>query len=491
MSGTTSRAPSSASDVLAEDRLLWQFWINKGMKEEPLRAGLADMPAGANWDYVAGNAMYGGFEADLLGFLRRAGRAPEAFIDRLARDAAGDPHPVTLSSDEGRLLVRCASPRMTREEDARARALARGSIEWNAVVAAAARANLTAAVMHNFARLGIDELMPAEAARVMRARDEGIRARNRRLMSLLDGLCETLSAHGIRVLLLKESALALSHYGNGRLRMMGDIDLLLGDGEVDAVESLLDSQGYEVMETVWTKEHYRQQHHHAAPMVQLERAVKIEPHFTIPLPVEAPAGLVDSMAERAVRVDAHRWCFDPTDMLFHLCMDLFGNAFIGKMGQLCDAREVVRQGGVEWPRLVRTAQECGAEGHLAFSLGLLSEIDTPVPHSELEQLEKRRLPFEAARLKKMSARNLFGYVPATAVTSRPGERLLFASWMRPGSLVTRMVFMLRRYLYFEDSDKGMGELARRSRPTRGQALTRLMTLPFRALRRWTASRRIP
>src|SRR5678815_1299106 len=109
-------------EVLAEDRFLWQFWINKGMKPEPLALSMAALTApGAftNWDYIAGNALYGGFEEDVLRALRTApagpggarGGVPSDFLERFARDVTGSRRPVTPGTPEGRLLVLCASPR--------------------------------------------------------------------------------------------------------------------------------------------------------------------------------------------------------------------------------------------------------------------------------------------------------------------------------------------------------------------------------------------
>jgi len=498
--------PSYASavipEVLAEDRFLWQFWVNKGMKPAPLaatRAALTVPAASTNWEYIAGNALYGGFEQEVLRALRHGGGAgtgvPSDFMERFARDVAGSRHRVIPGTSEGRLLVLCASPRMLPAEDDEATMLASGRIDWEALVAAAARGNITAAVQHNLSRLKLDVKMPNPLASVMAARARGIAARNGRVLGLLDEIIGLLKAHNIRVLLLKESGLALSHFGNGRLRMMGDIDLLMTESEIERFVALLESRGYQSAEVLWTKEHYRVAHHHAAPLVQSELAMKIEPHHAIALPVLpadrrlATPALVALMASRAVRLDAKGWCFTPADTLIHLCLDLFGAAFLGKMGQACDAREVVRQGGVDWQLLEETAAELGAEAHLAFSLRLIADLDAPVPAEVIGRLRAARKPsFGAARLRKMAERNLFGYVRTTARHSRPAEKLIFRSLLLPASWVGRVSFLLRRYLYVGWTNEGVGELGRQAHPSTRQALGRILTLPIRALRRWTSSR---
>ncbi|HEY3175058.1 MAG TPA: nucleotidyltransferase family protein [Candidatus Polarisedimenticolia bacterium] len=494
-------AVSFLPDVLPEDRFLWQFWVNKGMEAQPLARCLSALGASANWNYIGGNALYGGFEEGVLRVLSRPGApAPSAWMGRMRRDAAGSAHAVTPATVEGRLLLLCASPRMTVAEDEEARRLAAGLVQWEAVAAGAARANLTPCVHHNLVRIGLDARLPREQAEVLAARSRGIASRNRRLVGQLEELTRRLEADGIRVLLLKESALAMSHYGNGRLRMMGDIDLLLEPEQIERVVVMLESAGYESAEVLWTKEHYRGQHHHAAPLVHPDLAAKIEPHRSFALPLlagpssatTAPPEMVAAMASRAVRLDARTWCFTPADTLFHLCLDLWGNAFLGKMGQLCDAREVIRQGGVEWPMLEDLARSIGAEAHLGFSLKLLADLDAPVPAEVLSRLAAARpAPFDARRLRSMAERNLFGYVPARARLSRAGEKLMFQALGQPGGWPARAAFLVRRYLYLGENREDIGDLGRRSRPTTGRAIGRMLTLPLRAVKRWTGSRRMP
>lgn len=483
-------------DVLPEDRFLWQFWVNKGMVSEPLTRALGALGSHTNWDYIAGNALYGGFEDEVLRVLKREGSpAPPAFVERLARDVAGSGKFVAPGTPECDLLVLCASPRMTGDEEQQAARLAGKPLDWEALVAAAGRANLTVAVQHNLARLALDLKMPRAGADLLAARARGIRARNLRLMGMIDDLIRRLTKEGIRVLFLKESGLALSHYGNGRFRMMGDIDLLLSPDEIERVVAMLEEAGYQSAEVLWTKEHFRLRHHHAAPLVHSDLAVKIEPHRTIALYVLSgaePTGMIDEMAAASVRVDARSWCFTPADTLFHLCMDLWGSAFIGKMGQLCDAREVVRQGGVEWGLLEQRAQSCNAEAHLAFSLRLLARYQVRVPPDLLVRLAGARRPsFDARRLRKMADRNLFGFVRSRARLSRAGEKLLFHALCRPGGWPARAAFLMKRYLYLGEGEDGMGELSLRSRPTTRRALSRMLTLPMRVVKRWTGSRRIP
>ena len=454
-----------AGDVLAEDRLLWQFWINKGLKSAPLAARLAQLGPDTQWDYLAGNALHGGFEAELLRLLQTSAAAPAGFLDSLRTDVAGSRHRVTPCTPEGRLLVLCASPKMNAAEDLEASGLASGSIDWTAFVRAAARGNITLAVQHNLARLGLDARLTRGLDLVLSRRARGIAARNRRMKALYEEIRLALGAEGIRPILLKATALARSHYGDGRLRMMGDLDLLFEEPDLDRVVRLLAALGYRRSDVIWSKEHDRahhhhhHHHHHLAPMVSEDLAAKIEPHRTIALPVPEPSGLVSAMAARAVRIGDGSRAFTPTDTLFHLTMDLFGGAFLGKIGELCDAREVVRQGGVEWRALQAQADSAGAGAHLAFSLEMLKRIDVPVPDGVIAGLKQENpSAFAAGRLARMAERNVFGYVRSRSILSRSGQGLLFSALMLPEGGSRRFGFLIKNSL---------------------------------SLRRWTGSRRMP
>ncbi len=63
--------------------------------------------------------------------------------------------------------------------------------------------------------------------------------------------------------------------------MIGDIDLLFSATDLEQVVGMLESRGFDSMEVLWTKEHYLRRHHHVAPLVNSDLAVKIEPHRTI------------------------------------------------------------------------------------------------------------------------------------------------------------------------------------------------------------------
>ncbi len=489
MERTLPASPATpARDVLPEDRLLWQFWVNKGLKPEPLAARLDALGSGANWDYVAGNALYGGFEADLLRLLRSApariaSTMPPRFLDRLAQESAGWGRPVNPFTGEGRLLVLCSGSRMTPDEETTVRTLSSGGLHWPSLLAAASRANIVPAVAHHLNRLGLISAIPEPEAAALAARAAGIAGRNRRVLALLDEVVADLLKAGIRSILLKESALALSHFDGGALRMMGDVDILVDEPDLVRAERILQDRGYQHAEVLWTRAHYRRHHHHVAPLVDPEAAAKIEPHRTIALPVPEVPGLIDELRKSAIRIREGVHAFAPADCLFHLTMDLFGSAFLGKMGQLCDAREVVRKGGIDWRTYVETVTTIRAESHAAFSLTLLSDVGAAIPEEIRERLARarRKWPFDRQRLRRMAHRNLFGYDPSTAVMSRPATKLVFKALIQPGNTLSRSLWLIKGYLYVGQSDLDMGELA--VRPSKGQALWRLAGSPFRLLGR--------
>jgi hypothetical protein len=227
-----------------------------------------------------------------------------------------------------------------------------------------------------------------------------------------------------------------------------------------------------------------------APLVDSELAAKIEPHRSIALPVPEVHGLIEELRRAAIRIREGVHAFAPADALFHLTMDMLGSAFLGKMGQLCDAREVIRRGGIDWRTYVETVTTIRAESHAAFSLELLADAGVAIPEEILERLSRARhpWPFDRKRLRRMAHRNLFGYDPSTALMSRPATKLVFKALLQPGGTVSRGLWLVKSYLYVGRSDENLGELALRVKPSKGQALGRLVTSPFRLLRRMLGGR---
>ncbi|MBI3448590.1 MAG: nucleotidyltransferase family protein [Acidobacteria bacterium] len=471
----------SAQDVLGEDRLLWEFWLHHGYEAEGLRARLRELPPDANGDYLAANSLYGCFEEGLLDLLST--ESAGSLLPAARRVAEGPAPRVTLDDPEGKLLALVS----LRPERGRAIAEAASRVRsWPAFHRAVGRANLVTAAAPALA-LGGDAVDAGTREALTRAA-AGIRARNERLLDLLSRLLDAFAAAGLTPILLKETALQQLAFTGPGDRMIGDLDILFADSEVDAADRILESMGYASFEGIWSRAWYREHHHHLAPRVSAAEAVKIEPHTGIWIPSGSCAPILPEMIAASrphPRLRARRPA--PAHILFHLLIDIHGNVSIGKMYQVADVAALLRVEGREIDPSVLTdlAQRTGATAFLEDSLFVLAraygEAFIAGSCPGLERLIPRRRPtLEHAGLRRLALMNLCGFEPSASPLSIAGIRLLHKTLLRPGGRSGRVAFLLRALSGGEGESEGMGDIARRSRNSRAGQLARAATFPFRA-----------
>jgi hypothetical protein len=481
------------SDVLAEDRLLWEFWLNHGLDHEALRKRFRELPPEANGEYLAGNALYGGFES---GFRRlveaeRAMAPSGVEIQSVLRGFLEAPAVrVTPDVPEGRLLAALSTrsepggPEARRTEEA-----SRGVRSWPAFLRAACRSNLVLPVADSLQRCAPEGIVPEGIRHGLERAASGIRERNRRLLALLRRLLEAYESSGVSVVLLKESALLLDVYAGEGDRMIGDLDLLFASPEVDKAEKVLVEMGYTPFEGIWSRAWYRNHHHHLAPLVSATEAVKIEPHTGIWIPTGSSAPIIPEMIAAssphpalAARKPA------ATHLLFQMLVDLHGNASIGKLGQMGDVVALLRAAGseVDAALLSDLARRTGSLPWVQDALYLITEV-----HGR-EMLERhapglRALqeggPLSAERrfLRRVARANLFGFEPGASTLSVAGVRLVHRALMHPGGRLARAGFLLRSALGLRREEAGAGPLARQARSSSIRHLGRAITFPVRIL----------
>ncbi len=489
------------SDVIAEDRLLWEFWLNHGLDSESLRRRLDELPPAANGSYLALNALYGCFET-ALAQLAEAGPSgaarPRAIAEALGRVDEG-PHPrVSLDTPEGRLLA-LLSLRPSEGSEAAAGAVEEASRVtcWAAFVRAAGRSNLVPAVVTALERCGLRERFPEGPLRVLREAAEGIRARNRRLLSLLARLLEAFAARGLSPVLLKETALQGDLYRGEGDRMIGDLDILFPASEVDEAERLLVSMGYTSFEGIWSRAWYREHHHHLAPLVSPSEAVKIEPHTGIWIPTGPSAPVIPEMiAGSRPHPSLRARRPSTTHLLFHLLVDLHGNASVGKLGQAADAAGLLQAEGkhIDTGALTDLARRTGAIPFIEDSLFILARaygeefLDRAAP--SLRPLRAAGTPtLERRVLRRLALSTLCGFEPRASTLSLAGLRLVHKALLRPSGRTARAAFLIRSAFGSSGGEEGMGALARQTRATRAGMLARAAVFPFRFAFRALRARR--
>lgn len=486
-------ARTQPADVLPEDRLLWEFWLNHGLVAESLRERLEGLPAGSNGAYLAGNALYGGFEHKLLDALSSSAGLDPAVVAAVDEALAPPAAKVTLEDSEGRLLALLALwPPPGGDLARKAREEAERVSRWWDLARAAGRTNLLAAVAAGIGSAGIAEAVPAPVLRFLQGAAEGIRRRNERLLPFVEKVTQELSDAGVRHCLLKESALLREIYTEPGERLVGDVDLLLSSADIERTEAVLRAMDHRPFVGIWSSTWYRAHHHHVAPLVSPDAATKVEPHTGIWIPGES--GI--SISEEILATSRPHPGFaaqrpDATILCFHLLADLHGGASAGKLGQAADLMRLLRAEGreVDTGRLVSLAERTGCRPYIEDSVAMVARVfgrdllDERAPMLVRSLGEAGGVEMTRRLRRRVEVSCLFGFEPRSSLVSFATVKLLHRSLMRPGGNLARAWDLVLSLLGLRHGKKGAGEIARMSRGGAPRRFLRLLGFPFRAAAR--------
>jgi hypothetical protein len=116
--------------------------------------------------------------------------------------------------------------------------------EWNTFTRLAGEHGISALVWHNLERMQLTGSLPEQEQTVLRQAFLTSLTRNTYLTDRLTEAVKILAQQGIDVVLLKGMALELSLYGNGGLRQMNDVDLLIHPDRCMEAWRLLQKHGF-------------------------------------------------------------------------------------------------------------------------------------------------------------------------------------------------------------------------------------------------------
>jgi len=123
-----------------------------------------------------------------------------------------------------------------------------GAADWEEIVATAERHGVGPLLYHSIKGLGDDLDLPGNVMEEMRRKYYVAAARNARLYRELQKILDLFAGREIPVIVLKGAHVAETVYGNIALRTMGDVDLLVDQDDLKAVEENLLKAGAEPAE---------------------------------------------------------------------------------------------------------------------------------------------------------------------------------------------------------------------------------------------------
>ena len=236
---------------------------------------------------------------------------------------------------------------------------------------------------------------------------------------------------GCTVVLLKGAAFVAAGLLAGRGRSIGDLDILVPRGSLDAVEAALLAAGWEwVKPDPYDDAYYRRWMHELPPLIHRLRDRMIDVHHTI-LPLTAritpDAG---ALLAAAAPLGNGLAVLSPDDMLVHAAAHLFADGDLaGGLRNLWDIHCLIDDHGSDG--LAARAAHHGLSKEMARALRLTHRLFATPVDPDCRQLR----PGDALYLRRLLARDDWGR------PIRPATRLAFyvrSHWLRmPPAMLAR------------------------------------------------------
>jgi len=191
---------------------------------------------------------------------------------------------------------------------------------------------------------------------------------------------------------MKGCAYLLAGTPNAAGRTFSDVDLLVPEADLPAVEGRLREQGWQSKElTPYDERHYRIRSHELPPMTHVEREVEVDLHHNILMRTARLKPAPALLFEAARPVPGSRFkVLAPVDMVLHAMVHLFyGGEMDDALRELVDIGDLLRHFGEHepgfwegfWPRAEELDLARPAFYGLHFAWQLLG---TPVPDVVVE-----------------------------------------------------------------------------------------------------------
>lgn len=202
---------------------------------------------------------------------------------------------------------------------------------------------------------------------------------------------------GQPAILLKGAAYAALDLPSSRGRLTGDIDILVRQAGLDAVEAALQAHGWVATEQDdYNQRYYRLHMHELPPLRHRVRETVVDVHHTISPPTSRIKIDGALLWEKARQVgDTGFWTLGPADMVLHAIIHLFHEGSVERgLRDLVDIDGLLRHFGAEpgfWDELIARADRFGA-GRVAFYGLRYAErlFATPIPLTARAALRRWR-----------------------------------------------------------------------------------------------------
>lgn len=311
--------------------------------------------------------------------------------------------------------------------------------DWETVLAQARRGRLAARLGRQLDRSALDDgAVPRGASELLAAARLGSHRVRQQMRREADLLAAGLRRLGQRCVLLKGTAYLCAELPPAADRLFGDIDVLVPQPDLAAIERGLLAFGWMASTAgAYDQRYYRTWMHELPPMTHLQRGTVLDLHHAITPPTSRFHVPGERMLSAAVPIDASRnlWMLQPVDMVLHSAVHLFTEGeFDHGLRDLLDLHDLLRHFGALdqdfWPALLARAGELGLGRPLHHALHHTERLfgaQVPPP------LERARKALQPA----WPTRRLMDWAVSTAL--RPADAMgePIAAWSARSLLYVR------------------------------------------------------
>lgn len=319
--------------------------------------------------------------------------------------------------------------------------------QWGVLIRAARRANLLASLAHSTATSAAS--IPDAARRHLDGAHYLSQRQAESVRWEAHSINQILAPLGVPAVLLKGAAYVLAETPNHRGRLFGDIDILVPQAALGAVEKafMINGWTHSITDT-YDQRYYREWMHELPPMINVRRGTVVDIHHNI-LPSTArysPTGqaVIDASSPLpglpAIRIPS------PEDLLIHSITHLFHEGELHNgLRDLVDIDALIRHSSQTpdfWEKLIARARQQTLERPLYYGLHFTRQLlGTPIPEATFDSLKAAAPPgWILAIMETLYQR---GFPAAVGLGHRAGRWVLpllyiRAHWLRmPPHLLAR------------------------------------------------------
>lgn len=220
-------------------------------------------------------------------------------------------------------------------------------------------------------------------------------ARNLYIQVELATVLAALESAGVPAMLLKGAALIEDVYPDPALRVMCDLDILVGARDLELAQTAIAAIGYSpgaVLHNQGSQEWMAEHHHHYPALISPERIVAVELHQHLVPPGDPAHFDISGFWARArpSTVGPAHLLPAPEDLLVHVALHFARNRLWrsdGALGQVADVAWILDRHVLDWDPLVERAQAYDLGGSLFLALFAAGELlGAVVPSSAMDAL---------------------------------------------------------------------------------------------------------